>query len=58
MDVAKTHMQWKTSKKLFAFYCISFLSLSFDENSGGDGQKSKSLKQQDDISVVLYYFLL
>jgi len=32
------------------FYCISFVSLAFDENSEGGGQKkSKSLKHEIEV---------
>jgi len=29
----------KITKIILLFYCTSILSLAFDENSGGDGQK-------------------
>jgi len=42
----------KITKIILLFYCISILSLAFDENSKGVHKKSKILKQHDDRSVV------
>jgi len=44
----------KITKIILLFYCILILSLAFDENSRGVHNKSKTLKQHDDRSVVIH----